>query len=68
MEKTVAGTIKIRNRIAFFIRDVDEALPLTLSCHDWLKYHLMDEDRLTSRHIVGGKDTDETLYRDHRPA
>jgi len=46
MEKTVAGTIRITNRSAFFIRDADGALPLKLSYHDQLRYNFMDGDRL----------------------
>jgi len=48
MKKTVAGTIKITNRSAFFIRDADGALPLKLSYHDQLRYRFMDGDRLTA--------------------
>ncbi|MCD6150353.1 MAG: hypothetical protein J7J70_01680, partial [Deltaproteobacteria bacterium] len=48
MEKTVAGTIQVKNRSAFFIRDVDGTLPLKLSYHDQLKYRFMDGDRITA--------------------
>ncbi|RLB71328.1 MAG: ribonuclease R [Deltaproteobacteria bacterium] len=48
MEKTVAGTIRIRGRSAFFIRDAKEALPLKISYHHQLQYHFMDGDRLTA--------------------
>ncbi|NIA19568.1 MAG: RNB domain-containing ribonuclease, partial [Xanthomonadaceae bacterium] len=46
MEKTVAGTIRVKNRSAFFVRDVDSTLPLKLSYHDQLKYRFMDGDRI----------------------
>lgn len=48
MKKTVAGTIRITNRSAFFIRDAGGALPLKLSYHDQLRYRFMDGDRLTA--------------------
>jgi len=48
MEKTVAGTIRIRGRTAFFIRDAENALPLKISYHHQLQYHFMDGDRLTA--------------------
>jgi len=48
MEKTVAGTIQVKNRSAFFIRDVDGTLPLKLSYHEQLKYRFMDGDRITA--------------------
>lgn len=48
MKKTVAGTIRTRNKSTFFVRDVEGSLPLKLSYHHQLKYRFMDGDRITA--------------------